>query len=232
MATITACDPKRCPMQVIRDGSAIAAELMLILSAPASKIAPASSSLRTPPPTVNGTNSCFAVRRTVSIKVFRFWCVAVMSSRTTSSAPASLCALASSAGSPASRRLRNFVPFTTRPASTSKQAMIRLVSMYKILGNFSSQVYEVLQDLQSNRSRLLRVKLNAEQVVLFHCGREPAPVLAFRRGGSQQRHTVGVREINVRTIRDPVQQSRLVIVDLQAVPSHMRGFHAGREAAA
>ena len=33
------------------------------------------------------------------------------------------------AGSPASRRSRNCVPFTTRPASTSKQAMMRLVSI-------------------------------------------------------------------------------------------------------
>src|SRR5262244_2188335 len=61
-------------MHVIREGSAIAAELMLILSAPASKIAPASSRVRTPPPTVKGTNSSRAVRRTASISVLRGWC--------------------------------------------------------------------------------------------------------------------------------------------------------------
>ena len=40
---------------------------MLTLSAPASNTAAASSADRTPPPTVNGTNSVAAVRFTVSI---------------------------------------------------------------------------------------------------------------------------------------------------------------------
>jgi hypothetical protein len=39
----------------------MAAELMLILSAPASKMAPASVKVRKPPPTVNGMKSCWAV---------------------------------------------------------------------------------------------------------------------------------------------------------------------------
>src|SRR5438105_14090420 len=51
-----------------------------------------------------------------------------MSSSTTSSAPARPCVKASSAGSPASRELGNCTPFTTRHASTSKQAIMRLVS--------------------------------------------------------------------------------------------------------
>src|SRR6185312_5906379 len=81
IATITACDPKRFPIFVMMEGSAIAAELMLILSAPASKIAAASSNVRTPPPTEKGTNISRAVRRTVSSNVVRFSCVAVISSR-------------------------------------------------------------------------------------------------------------------------------------------------------
>src|SRR6202023_836590 len=52
MATTTACDPKRSAIPVIKEGSARAAELMLILSAPAEKTADASSRVRIPPPTV------------------------------------------------------------------------------------------------------------------------------------------------------------------------------------
>ena len=54
MATITACAPKLAPISPISCGRAIAAELMLTLSAPASNTAAASSAVRTPPPTVNG----------------------------------------------------------------------------------------------------------------------------------------------------------------------------------
>src|SRR5437764_13199004 len=165
-------------MHVISEGSAIAAELMLILSAPASKIAPASCSVRTPPPTVNGTNNSFAVRFTVSINVERFSCVAVMSSNTTSSAPALLCAAANSAGSPASRKLRNCVPFTTRPASTSRQAIIRFVSIRNFFLLVPSAVLlrelrgyhllsllktaEIFQDFESQRAGLFRMYLHPE----------------------------------------------------------------------
>src|ERR1700684_1386110 len=71
MATITACEPYRSPIRVIREGSASAAELMLTLSAPASKTTIASSRERMPPPTANGTNNCCAVLRTVSARVAR-----------------------------------------------------------------------------------------------------------------------------------------------------------------
>src|SRR5579885_3403118 len=64
MATIAAWDPKRLAMEVITPGSASAAELMLTLSAPASKTAEASSRLRMPPPTVKGMNKRCAVRLT------------------------------------------------------------------------------------------------------------------------------------------------------------------------
>jgi len=90
MATITACDPKRCAMQVMSDESARAAELMLTLSAPASKMASASASVRTPPPTVKGNKQFLRGAPDVSTRVARFSWVAVMSSRTTSSAPAAL----------------------------------------------------------------------------------------------------------------------------------------------
>ena len=128
IATITACAPKLAPISPISSGRAIAAELIETLSAPASKTAAASSADRIPPPTVNGTNKFAAVRFTVSSSVPRPSCVAVISSNTISSAPAAACRCASSAGSPASTISTNCTPFTTRPARTSRQAMILLVS--------------------------------------------------------------------------------------------------------
>ena len=115
MATTTACAPKLRPMASISVGSASAAELMLTLSAPASKTCSASSALRMPPPTQKGTKSSRAVRRTVSSSVWRPSWVAVMSSRTISSAPSRAWRAASSAGSPASMRSTNCTPLTTRP---------------------------------------------------------------------------------------------------------------------
>jgi len=101
---------------------------MLTLSAPALKTAAASSADRMPPPTVNGTNKDSAVRFTVSSNVPRPSCVAVISSKTISSAPPRACRCASSAGSPASTISTNWTPFTTRPPRTSKQAMMRFVN--------------------------------------------------------------------------------------------------------
>src|SRR5262249_28261301 len=50
---------------------------------------------------------------------------AVTSRKVISSAPAASYRLASSTGSPASRRLAKFTPFTTRPAATSRQGITR-----------------------------------------------------------------------------------------------------------
>ena len=64
-----------------------AAVFTLTLSAPARSMVRASSTLRIPPPTVNGMNTCSAVRRTTSIIVSRPSDDAVMSRKTNSSAP-------------------------------------------------------------------------------------------------------------------------------------------------
>ena len=56
----TASAPKLPPISPINSGLAIALELILTLSAPASNTAAASSALRIPPPTVNGTNNAAA----------------------------------------------------------------------------------------------------------------------------------------------------------------------------
>src|SRR5689334_24216021 len=102
---------------------------MLTLSAPAFNRFLMSSSVLTPPPTVNGMKTFAAVRSTTSIIVFRFSWDAVMSRKQSSSAPSRSYTVATSTGSPASRRLTKLTPLTTRPSFTSRQGMMRLVNM-------------------------------------------------------------------------------------------------------
>ncbi len=65
----------------------MAAELMEILSAPSRKITLKSSTVRMPPPTVKGINSLLATSLTHLSWVFLASEEAVMSKKTTSSAP-------------------------------------------------------------------------------------------------------------------------------------------------
>ena len=60
-------------------GLRTAIESTLIFSAPALSTSNMSSTDRIPPPTVNGTNTWRATRRTVSRSIFRFSALAVMS---------------------------------------------------------------------------------------------------------------------------------------------------------
>jgi hypothetical protein len=87
MLATTHCAPKRHALSVSTAGRATAAELMLTLSAPARSASPTSSAVRTPPPTVSGTNSRSAVRATTSHSVARSSWLAEMSRKVTSSAP-------------------------------------------------------------------------------------------------------------------------------------------------
>ena len=61
--------------------------LSVILSAPARKIARMSSTVRNPPPTVNGIKTSSATRRTRSATMSRLSDDAVMSRNVSSSAP-------------------------------------------------------------------------------------------------------------------------------------------------
>src|SRR5712691_3939956 len=70
-----------------------------------------------------------AVRRTTSSMMARCSWDAVMSRKTSSSAPWASYASAASTGSPASRRSTKRTPLTTRPAWTSRHGMRRLQSM-------------------------------------------------------------------------------------------------------
>src|SRR6266446_3067180 len=70
-----------------------------------------------------------AVRRTTSSMIARASCEAVMSRKTSSSAPCLSYASAASTGSPASRRSTKRTPLTTRPSLTSRHGMTRLANI-------------------------------------------------------------------------------------------------------
>src|SRR5450830_1019148 len=72
-----------------------------------------------------------------------------MSRNTSSSSPCASYSFASSTGSPASRNSTKETPFTTRPLSTSKQGMIRLVSIVPFSGPRPSDV-DALRDGDEN----------------------------------------------------------------------------------
>ncbi len=71
--------PKVSEISRTRSGRATAAEFTLTLSAPSLNNRRASSSVRTPPPTVSGMKTCSAVRETTSSMVVRPSTEAVMS---------------------------------------------------------------------------------------------------------------------------------------------------------
>ena len=87
MLATTHCAPKRADSSPSDSGRSTAAELRLTLSAPARSTRAPSSAVRMPPPTVSGTNSRSAVRRTTSRNVARPSRDAEMSRNTISSAP-------------------------------------------------------------------------------------------------------------------------------------------------
>ena len=71
IATTTACRPKRDAQREMSVGSVTAAVFSDTLSAPARRTSRISTTLRTPPPTVSGTNARRAVRSTMSRSVPR-----------------------------------------------------------------------------------------------------------------------------------------------------------------
>src|SRR5690606_35329759 len=133
MASTTHWRPNCRAHAAIRSGSSTAAVFTDTLSAPARSTAFMSSGLRTPPPTVRGTNTLDAVRRTTSRVVPRSSGVAEMSRKQISSAPSSAQRRASSVGSPASTRSTKFTPLTTRPPETSRHAITRLRNTGRLL---------------------------------------------------------------------------------------------------
>ncbi len=88
MATTTHCAPYRSEAARTKAGSVTAAVLIETLSAPALSSARQSATVRTPPPTVSGMKHRSAVRATMSSRIGRSSCDAVMSRKHSSSAPA------------------------------------------------------------------------------------------------------------------------------------------------
>ena len=129
MLMTTHCAPNRSAASVSTSGCVTATELMLTLSAPARRARPTSAAERMPPPIVSGMNNRSAVRRATSSSVPRASALAEISRKAISSAPSRAYRVASSTGSPTSRRFTNCAPFTTRPPRTSRQTTTRRVNI-------------------------------------------------------------------------------------------------------
>ena len=86
-ATTMHCAPNRSEQRRTSSGSSTAAVFMVTLSAPALRIARTSSTLESPPPMVNGMNTCSAQRAARSMMMSRRSWDAVMSRKMSSSAP-------------------------------------------------------------------------------------------------------------------------------------------------
>ena len=84
------CEPYLAAASRMTSGDATAAELKLTLSAPAFKSLRTSATVRTPPPTVSGMNTCDATASMMCRITSRSSLVAVMSRKVSSSAPCSL----------------------------------------------------------------------------------------------------------------------------------------------
>ena len=87
MATTQHWVPNSSAISRISSGRSTAALFTDTLSAPARRSRRASSTLRMPPPIVNGMNTCSATRAAISTVVSRASDDAVMSRNTSSSAP-------------------------------------------------------------------------------------------------------------------------------------------------
>src|SRR5271169_5381559 len=107
------------------------------------------------------------------------------------------------------------MPFTTRPAFTSRQAIMRLARV--------SQCTEILQDLHAYFARLLRMKLHTEEVVALGHRRKWPLVRASRNRVGADRRAIGVGEIHVGSCWNSRQQPR-VATHRDAVPAHVRRF--------
>src|SRR6185437_4437418 len=130
---------------------------------------------------------------------------------------------ASSVGSPASAISAKHTPFTTRPLSTSRQAIIRRAKV--------SQGTEVLHQLKTCLPGFLRMKLRTENVSLLNnCGEVPA-IAAERGHAIRLRCAVRVREIEIGTIRDAAKQPAWRH-NMDLVPADVRRLHLAWKARA
>ncbi len=110
-----------------------------------------------------------------------------MSRNTSSSAPWLSYRAAASTGSPASRRERKLVPFTTRPSFMSRQGIIRFAYIFSppALSAFLYVSGEVPQYGKAHAAALFRVELAGGYVPLLH--RRVYSRAVLRRGRDQFR---------------------------------------------
>src|SRR6188768_2377455 len=99
------------------------------------------------------------------------------------------------------------MPLTTRPPVTSRQGMMRL----------ASKLDEPPYDLNAGGSRLLRVKLHAEDVSLFERGGVGQHVLTDGGGLVAHRHVVAVCEVQVWLALDQLRR----LHGRYGVPTHV-----------
>ena len=133
---------------------------MLILSAPSLRRSLKSSTVLIPPPTVNGIKTFAATSLTMSTTVSLLSELAVISRKTTSSAPALSYALATLTGSPASFKSTKFIPLTTLPSLTSRHGIILLVCILNLR--------KILKYLKPYIRAFLWMKLTCKNIILFN----------------------------------------------------------------
>src|SRR5713226_9765718 len=94
------------------------------------------------------------------------------------------------------------MPLTTRPASTSRQAMMRLARR--------SEGTEVLQDFQASFGGFLWMKLHAEDIVALHGSRKRAAIVCAGRSLVDHRGPERVGVIDKCTAVYAVEQPRSI----------------------
>ena len=132
-----------------------------------------SSTVRIPPPTVNGMKTQSATALTTSTIIFLASLEAVISSRTSSSAPSLSYILAHSTGSPASRRFTKLVPFRTQPSFMSRHGIILFAYIFTppLQCQQNSLISAVRHDRFFRDETVLQIYFYIERIHLYLCHR-------------------------------------------------------------
>src|SRR5487761_1279723 len=217
IATTTHWDPKSWAASWTRPGLETAAVWIETLSAPARRSSRISEVVRTPPPAVSGMNTCRATLATKSTMVARPSGVASMSRKTSSSAPSRAYWAARLTGSPWSNIARKWSPLTTRRPATSRQGMIRLVSMGRAWVGPQSE--ELAEQANPVPAAALGMELHPSDGLLGDRTDEASPVLS---PGADQFLCAGLHHIRV----TEVEIAALQAGEERRGPGHIDGVPA------
>src|SRR5665213_1138012 len=122
----------------------------------------------------------------------------------------------------------NCTPFTTRPPRTSRQAMMRFVSICELSFHLSLHRRSILQreivpqHLQSSLRRLLRMKLHSHHIPSLNSSRKSTTINRLRSSIRRQRSSPRMRVIHEAPRSNASEQPRITADLLQRVPAHMR----------